>query len=130
MSGFILEEEEVFAKFIGNCDKDLTSRFMQFAEDFFTNKKRDAQHNPTVKSCLLRIPYTLNSKCKGEEMRSEQVTTIQKWDGHRPPIIYLLRNFRRYLINERIMEVQRQRKRKNHCQDKVPSNNVIPWIEN
>jgi hypothetical protein len=130
MEGFILEEEEVFAKFTGNCDKDLTSRFMQFAEEFFTNRKRDAQHNPTVKSSLLRIPYTLNSKCKGEERtEGEEVTIIQKWDGYRPPINYLLRDFRRYLINERIKDVKRQKQSKNHSQDTSRSNNIIPWIE-
>jgi hypothetical protein len=133
MKGFILEEEEVFAKFTIDCNnnnKDLTSRFMQFAEEFFTDKKKDAQHNPTVKSCLLRIPYTLNSKCKGEEMRSGQVTIIQKWDGNRPPINYLLRDFRRYLINERINEVQRQKQSKNHSLDRSrSSNNIVPWIE-
>jgi hypothetical protein len=80
MSGFILEEEEVFAKFTGNRsnngNNDLTSRFMQFTEGFFTNKKQDPKHNPTVKSCLLRIPFTLNSKCKGEEIRAGEVTII------------------------------------------------------
>jgi hypothetical protein len=38
-AGFILEEEEVFAKFIDPTGKDLTPKFMQFAEDFLTNKK-------------------------------------------------------------------------------------------
>jgi hypothetical protein len=135
MKGFILEEEEVFAKFSGDCNnndnKDLTSIFMQFAEGFFTDRKQDAQHNPTVKSCLLRIPYTLNSKCKGEEIAAvgEEVTIIQKWNGHRPPINYLLRDFRRYLINERIEELQRHKQTKNYSQDTSHSNNVIPWIE-
>jgi hypothetical protein len=33
MSGFILEQEEVFAKFIDPAGKDLTTKFMQFAEE-------------------------------------------------------------------------------------------------
>jgi hypothetical protein len=104
---------------------------MQFAEDFFTNKKYDSQHSPTVKSCLLRIPYTLNSKYKGEEIVAprEQVTIIQKWDEHRPPINYLLRDFRRYLINERIKELQRYKQPKNYSQGTSRNNNTIPWIE-
>jgi hypothetical protein len=36
VSGFILEEEEVFAKFIDPNGKDLTSKFVQFAEEFLT----------------------------------------------------------------------------------------------
>ena len=31
MAGFILEEEGIFAKFIDPYEKDLTSKFMQFA---------------------------------------------------------------------------------------------------
>ncbi len=63
MDGFVLEEEERFARLADPAGKDLTSRFMQFAEDFLTNKKGDPQHNPTVNSCLVRIPGTINSKC-------------------------------------------------------------------
>ena len=39
--GFILEEIDRFASFIDPFKKDLTSRFMQFAESFFTDKKGD-----------------------------------------------------------------------------------------
>ena len=69
MEGFILEEEDIFAKFIDPKGKDLTTKFMQFAEDFLTNKKRDPQHRPSIHSCLVRIPATINSKC-GQEVRS------------------------------------------------------------
>ena len=50
MEGFILEEEERFARFADSVGKDLTSQFMQFAEEFLTNKKGDPQHNPSVYS--------------------------------------------------------------------------------
>jgi hypothetical protein len=93
MEGFILEA--IFAQFIDPHGKDLTSKFMQFAEDFVTNKKRDPQHHPTINSCLVRIPGTINSKC------AQEVKIIQRWDGQRPTINYLLRDFRRWLINER-----------------------------
>ena len=52
MDGFILEEEERFARLREPDGKDLTSKFIQFAEEFLTNKKGDPQHNPTVNSCL------------------------------------------------------------------------------
>ena len=74
---------------------------MQFAEDFLTNKKGDPQHNPTVNSCLVRIPGTINSKC------GQIVKVMQQWDGQRPAINYLLRQFRRWLIDEKI-EQRRQ----------------------
>ena len=92
MEGFILEEEEVFAKFIEQNGKDLTSKFMQFAKDFLTNGKADHHHNPSINSCLVRIPGSINSKC------GQVVRIIQRWDGQRPAINYLLRDFRRWLI--------------------------------
>ena len=57
VSGFILEEYETFYKFTKYLDKDLTSMFIQFAEEYFTDYTADHLHNPTVKSCLLLI-YT------------------------------------------------------------------------
>jgi len=62
----VLEQYDVFAEFadwwkIHEC-KDLTSVFMGFAERFLTGGKNDKGHTPTVKSCLLRVPYTINSK--------------------------------------------------------------------
>jgi hypothetical protein len=96
MEGFILEEEEIFAKFIDPNGKDLTTKFMQFTEDFLTNKKRDPQHRPSTNSCLVRIPGTINSKCV------QEVKIIQRWDGQKPAIQYLLRDFRRWLINEKL----------------------------
>jgi hypothetical protein len=48
MEGFVLEEEDRFAKLKEPDGKDLTSGFMQFAEEFLTNKKGDRQHNPSV----------------------------------------------------------------------------------
>lgn len=61
VAGFILEEYETFYEFTKYLDKDLTSLFIQFAEEYFTDYAADRLHNPTVKSCLLRIPGSLNS---------------------------------------------------------------------
>jgi len=93
VAGFILKAEEVFAKFIDPNGKDLTSKYMLFAEDFLTNKKGDRQHKPSINSCLVRIPGTINSKC------GQIVKVMQHWDGQRPAINYLLRDFRRRLID-------------------------------
>lgn len=41
MARFIPEEENIFAKFIDRNGRDLTNKFMQFPEDFPTNKKGD-----------------------------------------------------------------------------------------
>ena len=90
VSGFVLEEYETFYEFTKYVDKDLTSMFIQFAEEYSTDYTADRLHNPTVKSCLVRIPGSLNSKCaaKGEDA---EVKIIQKWNGSRPPIQPMLR---------------------------------------
>ena len=104
VGGFILEEEEVFAKFTDSIGKDLTTKFMQFAEDFLTNKKGDRQHRPSINSCLIRIPGSINFKC------GQMVKIIQRWDGQRPAINYLLRDFRRWLIDEKLVQSRYSRK--------------------
>lgn len=128
IKAFILEEEEVFAKFQNGSSNEpsLSTKFIRFAESFFTDDKHDRQHRPSVNSCLLRVPGTYNSK------NGQQVRIIQKWDGKKPAILYVLRDFRRYLIQKRLDEINEQ---KTHKGESVPSccNNIIPttilWID-
>ena len=119
MDGFILEEEDRFARLKEPGGKDLTSKFMQFAEEFLTNKKGDPQHNPSVNSCFVRIPGTINSKC------GQEVKIRQRWDGQRPAIQYLLRDFRRWLIKKRI----EQSKNTDRVRAQTTNPNKIWWIE-
>ena len=120
MQGFILEEEDVFAKFIDPTGKDLTTKFMQFAEDFLTNKKGDRQHRPSINSCLVRIPGTINSKCW------QTVKVVQRWDGQRPAINYLLRDFRRWLIDE---QMKQRLMDSNRARVKTVIPETISWVE-
>jgi hypothetical protein len=122
VEGFILEEEERFGRLADPAGKDLTSRFIQFAEDYLTNKKGDPQHNPTIGSCLVRIPGTINSKC------GQIVEVVQRWDGQRPAINYLLREFRRWLIDEKI-ERRRQMNSGATRVKMINSTTTIWWIE-
>jgi hypothetical protein len=131
VSGFILEEYETFYEFTKYVDKDLTSMFIQFAEEYFTDYAADRLHNPTVKSCLVRIPGGLNSKCvtKGEDA---EVKTAQKWDGSRPSIQPMLREFRRWLIQKKIdafEELKKQEKFQMTVSKNQEGTNVIKWIE-
>jgi hypothetical protein len=119
VAGFILEAEEVFAKFLDPDGKDLTSKFMQFAEDFLTNKKGDRQHHPTINSCLVRIPGTINSKCR------QTVRIVQRWDDQRPAINYLLRDFRRWLIDEKLAQSRRPKM----ARPQTTNSTTIRWIE-
>ncbi|HEY7080625.1 MAG TPA: hypothetical protein VH500_13050 [Nitrososphaeraceae archaeon] len=68
---------------------------MQF-EDFLTNKKGDRRHKPSINSSLVRILGIINSK------GGQTVKVVQRWDDQRPAINYLLRDFNRWPINERL----------------------------
>ena len=105
-SGFILEEYETFYEFTKYLNKDLTSMFIQFAEEYLTDYTADRLHNPTVKSCLLRIPGSLNSKCIPNKDQDAEVKIVQRWDGKRPSILPLLPDFRRWLIHKRIDDIE------------------------
>jgi hypothetical protein len=131
VSGFILEEYETFYEFTQNLDKDLTSMFIQFAEEYFTDYAADRLHNPTVKSCLVRIPGSLNSKCisKGEDA---EIKIIQRWDGGRPSIQSMLRQFRRWLIQKKfddLEELKKQEKFHMIVSKGQERTNTIKWIE-
>jgi hypothetical protein len=135
VSGFILEEYETFYKFTKYFKKDLTSLFIQFAEEYFTDYTADRLHNPTVKSCLVRIPGSLNPKSIDKEKDAE-VKIIQKWDGNRPYIQPLLRHFSRWLIQKKINdmeELKKQEKRNAKFHMTVSKSqertNAIKWIE-
>ena len=54
--------------------------FLRFAKDYLSNGKADKNNNPSFKSCLLRIPGSINSKY------NRQVTIVQKWNGIRSSI--------------------------------------------
>jgi hypothetical protein len=110
VSGFVLEEYETFYEFTKYLDKDLTSTFIQFAEGYFTDYAADHLHNPTVKSCLLRIPGSLNTKCIPSKVQDAEVKIIQRWDGKIPSIQPLLRDFRRWLIQKRIDDIEELKK--------------------
>ena len=131
VSGFILEEYETFHEFTKYFDKDLTSLFIQYAEEYFTNYTADSLHNPTVKSCLVRIPGSLNSKSLAKRQDAE-VKIIQKWDGTRPSIQPLLRDFRRWLIQKKIdafEELKKQEKFQTTVSKNQERTNAIKWIE-
>ena len=81
-----------------NYDKP-SEQFLRFVKDFLSDGKADKRNNPSFKSCLLRIPGSINSKY------NRQVTIVQKWNGYRPQITKdLLLEFRRYLIQKDIQK--------------------------
>jgi hypothetical protein len=71
---------------------------MQWAEQYLSDGKADPCHSKglSFKNCMVRIPSSINSK------NGSQVRIIQRWDGQRPCINWILRDFRRHLIQNKI----------------------------
>lgn len=113
-----------------------SEQFLRFAESVFTNNKKDSQHNPSFKSCLLRIPGTFNSK------NNTNVRILQKFDKNNIPKIdiTLLRQLRLYIVDltlkKKLEFIKMEQKRKKYFKNIFTSNfnhNSIPkcylWIE-
>jgi hypothetical protein len=104
-------------------------KFLRFTEWLLSNGKSDLQHNNTVSfgNCMLRIPGSINSKC------GKTIKIVKMWNGYRPQINYLLRDFRRYLIDHKIQQLKEQQNRsKSSClfryRDQKDSGTIC-WIE-
>jgi len=99
--------------------------FEKFAKDYLSNGKADKQNNPSFKSCLLRVPGSINSKYKNK------VKIIKKWNGIRAPLtLDLLEEFRIYSIQKKIDQiVQRQKILNELSKNKIKTANYYTWIE-
>jgi hypothetical protein len=82
------------------------NKFLRFAERYLSDGKCDSANYPAIRSCMLRVPGSLNSKCKVAGVDAE-VKILQKWDGFRPDYRLLIGSFYAYLVGEREKERSR-----------------------
>src|SRR6185437_9392345 len=114
------EALEHFEDFKGLTDRP-SSEFLQFAKYFLSFSKADKANNPAFKSCLLRVPYTFNSKFIAEDIDLD-VKIIQAFDKSKPlpKIDNLLVEFMTFLTDKKLKaELQKENKKK-----KIQSNNI------
>ena len=78
--------------------------FLSFAERYLTNSNCDTGNHPSLKSCLIRIPGSFNSK----KRKYKQVKIIQEWNKHRVNIRNL--PFKTHL--DKIIRDQKKRQNK------------------
>jgi Primase X len=115
----VLEQESKFAQF-----EQPSQTFLRFAAQFLSNHKCDPNNNPSFKSCLLRIPGSINSKYTEQ---SKEVKIIQRWDGFRPKANSLYYHFYIYLADRKLKGFTSMwNKIKIHH---PLLGNTIPWIE-
>jgi hypothetical protein len=100
VKAFVLEQENQFNKF-----EQPSRRFIQFAEQYLSNKKSDPCHSFTMsfKNCMLRVPGSFNAKLESEPI---EVKLIQRWNGVRPSIKPLLFDFYLYLQDLKLKKLQ------------------------
>lgn len=116
-----LENVSEFNEFLPFIRKDLTTEFIRFAAKYLTNNKGDPKHNPSIYSCLIRIPESINSKY------NENVRIVQQWDGIEVIANALVLPFMDHLIQLKI-EAEEIRKRDDKS-DISRDNKKIKWIE-
>lgn len=90
--------------------ENVDNRFLQFEKDFLSDGHADKANHPSLKSCLLRVPGSLNSKCIARGLSGEEskVKIIQSWDGKRVPISYQLGTFHSHLVSQRQKKEKRR----------------------
>jgi hypothetical protein len=122
-----------FADLVYYYDKEEVNKgFLQFASSYLSDDKRDNNNNVSLKSCLLRIPGSLNSKCKKEEGTDPEVKIVQKWDGFRPDVRLMLGSFYSHLVDEKIKEEREREKYANIIESQTSGGEgmtTIWWIE-
>lgn len=116
-------------------DYSVSEVFLKFAKQYFSNGKADPLNHPKYKNTLSRFPGTYNSKClnQGLGKKDSEVKIIQSWKGKRLPIQLLLKDFRRWIVQEEINEHKKQSQKSkskvvllnNHSQ----KSGRIEWIE-
>lgn len=116
-----LESITEFEQFILIIRNDLCTEFIRFASKYFTQGKGDPKHNPSIYSCLIRIPGTINSKY------NEEVKIVQKWDGIEANAKSLIIPFLDNLIQLKIENDESVKKEYNS--NFGNQSNSIVWIE-
>jgi len=101
--------------------EDPAKKFLQFAEKYLTNHKCDSGNHPSLKSCLIRVPGSYNSKCLNNGMYDQsQVFPIQEWNGVRC-------NVQNFPFKSYLNRLERECKKRRKFSGPIRE---IPYIEN
>jgi hypothetical protein len=83
--------------------------FLRWAEQYLSGGNADPEHSKTLsfKNMMLRIPGSINTKANNQRVR-----IVQPWDGQRPYINWILREFYHYLVNKKLKPPKKKRRQK------------------
>lgn len=116
-----LETFREFEEFVPILRNDLCTEFIRFAGKYLTSDKGDPKHYPSIYSCLIRIPGTINSK------HNQTVKIIQKWDGIEANTNSLVMPFLDHLIQLKIKNEELRMIKQNS--DSKSNIKKIAWID-
>jgi hypothetical protein len=124
-----LEQFEDFEPYTSEPSKN----FLQFVTRYLSLNKGDDKNNPAFGSCLLRVPYTFNSKCL-DEKKDAEVKIIQQWRSSQQlsEIDNLLVEFQTFLVDRKLkVETNQQKRDSNHQYASfwASTNNIVPYVE-
>jgi Primase X len=117
VKAIVSEQESKFAQF-----DQPPQTFLRFAAQFLSNHISDTNNNPAFKSCLLRIPGSINNKY---DEQNKEVKIIQRLDGFRPKVNPLCYHLYIYLADRKLKEFKYMQRN----QTESYRGNTIPWIE-
>jgi hypothetical protein len=115
-------------KEFANLTEHPNDKFLQFAKKYLSNGKSDPSHNPALRSCMIRIPGSLNSKCKAFGLDPE-VKIIQEWDGFRPDYRLLIGSFYADLVGKNRELTKRFQSQNNNNNNNNTNGLPEPYIE-
>ncbi len=105
------------------CEKpaeEVAKIFLYFVKTYLTQNKADPNNHPSLKSCLVRVPFTINQKCVDSGKKST-VSIVQTWDRVRSPV-------RTIPFRARLEKIIREENQKS---DTITVNPIhFSWIEN
>ena len=101
---------------------DVPKKFLQFAERYLSNSKCDTANHPSLKSCMIRVPYSYNKKSllNGKSREESKVLIHSEWNKIRCSVENL--PFLRHLNK---LELQLEQKQN----IKFTNYGEIPYIE-
>ncbi len=125
-----------FNKYAEELNQNLTTLFMRFSAWYFSDGKSDPNHNPSSKSCLLRVPGTINSKYKNivtivenGQQKAVKLDNIQEIKEQKHE--HILFKFEDWLIQQEIdIKLRLLKTSKRKKERYFTSGSGIPWINN
>jgi len=94
--------ESIFAKF-----NEPSKNLLRYIEREMTNNKADSGHSTSISfgNCMIRIPGSFNSRYISSNKAQSEVKIVQRWNGYKPDIKWVLRDYWVYLTQEKNNEI-------------------------